>query len=68
VFAARQSSICRVFLCAECPALGKQALYRAQDFAECPKHSAKSLALGKGPDSGSDLGVLVSHSSLHVLD
>jgi hypothetical protein len=65
VFASRQSSICRVFLCAECPALGKQAIYRAQDFAECnsrqsllcrvldKKHSAKRLALGKGPDSGS---------------
>jgi hypothetical protein len=50
---------------AECPALGKQALYPAQDFAECrswqsllcrvldKKHSAKSLTLGKGPNSGS---------------
>jgi hypothetical protein len=69
VFAARQSSVCRVFLCAECPALSKQALYRVQDFAECgsrhsllcrvpdKKHSAKSLTLGKGPDSGSDIYV-----------
>jgi hypothetical protein len=59
-------SIYRVFLCAECPALGKQSLYRAQDFAECgsrqrrlcrvpeKKHSAKRLALGKDPDSGSE--------------
>jgi hypothetical protein len=53
--------------CAECPALGKLALYRAQDFAECgarqnllcrvpdKRHSAKPPALGKGPDSGSDI-------------
>jgi hypothetical protein len=50
---------------AECPALGKQSIYRAQDSAEggtrqsrlCrvpdKKHSAKPPALGKGPDSGS---------------
>jgi hypothetical protein len=54
-----------VFLCAECPALGKQALYRAQDFVECgsrqspicrvpdKKHSVKPPALDNGPDSGS---------------
>jgi hypothetical protein len=33
--------------CAECPVLGKLALYRAQDFAECGarqsrRHSAKA--------------------------
>jgi hypothetical protein len=50
---------------AECPVLGKQALYRVQGFAECgsrqsllcrvpdKKHSAKTPALGKGPYSGS---------------
>jgi hypothetical protein len=55
----------RVLRCVECPALGKQALYRAQDFVECgarqslicrvpdKKHSAKPPALGEGPDSGS---------------
>jgi hypothetical protein len=54
--------------CAECPTLGKLALYRAQDFAECgarqsllcrvpnKKHSAKPPALGKGADSGSEEG------------
>jgi hypothetical protein len=52
---------------AECPTLGKLALYRAQDVAECgtrqsllcrvpdKKHSAKPPALGKGANSGSDL-------------
>jgi hypothetical protein len=65
VLDARQSSFCRVLGCAECPTLGKQALYRAQDFAECgarqsllcrvpdKKHSAKPPALGKEPNSGS---------------
>jgi hypothetical protein len=55
-----------VLRCAECPALGKRALYRAVDFAECgsqqslllcrvpdKKHLAKTPALGIGPDSGS---------------
>jgi hypothetical protein len=66
VFDARQNTLCRVLRCAECPALGKQALYRAQDFAKCgarqrlfcrvpdKKHSAKLSALDKGLDSGSD--------------
>jgi hypothetical protein len=52
--------------CAECPTLGKLALYRAQDVAECgtrqsllcrvpdKKHSAKPPALGKGANSGSE--------------
>jgi hypothetical protein len=44
VLAARQSSLCRVFLCAECPALGKQALYQAQYFAECPIKSTRQRA------------------------
>jgi hypothetical protein len=54
--------------CAECLALGKQDLYRAQDSAECgprqsrlcrvpdKKHSAKPPALGKEPNSGSGRG------------
>jgi hypothetical protein len=62
----RQRSLCRVLGCAECPTLGKLALYRAQDVAECgtrqsricrvpdKKHSAKPPALGKGANSGSD--------------
>jgi hypothetical protein len=49
----------------------KRACYRVQDFAECgsrqrllcqvpnKKHSAKLLALVKGPDSGSKLGACV---------
>jgi hypothetical protein len=44
VFAARQSSLCRVFLCAECPTLGKQALYWAQGFAECLIKSTRQRA------------------------
>jgi hypothetical protein len=62
----RQRSLCRVLDCAECPTLGKLALYRAQDVAECrtrqslfcrvpdKKHSAKPSALGKSANSGSD--------------
>jgi hypothetical protein len=61
----RQRSLCRVLEYAECPTLGKLALYRAQDVAECgtrqsrlcrvpdKKHSAKPPALGKGANSGS---------------
>jgi hypothetical protein len=44
--------------CAECPTLGKLALYRAQDFAECGTRQSllcrvpdkKRSALGKGAD------------------
>jgi hypothetical protein len=50
VFGTRQRFLCRVYLCAESPALGKRGRYREQDFAECPtksprqsaEHSAKS--------------------------
>jgi hypothetical protein len=64
-----------VLRCAECPALGKRALYRAADFVECgvrqsllcrvpdKKHSAMTLTLGKGPDSGNDVCMDVSYSS-----
>jgi hypothetical protein len=40
---------------AESPTLGKHGHYRELEFTECPteKHSAKSRALGKEPDSGS---------------
>jgi hypothetical protein len=66
VFGVLQRFICRVYFCAESPALGKRARYREQDFAECGtwqrpdrKHWAKRRALGKEPDSGSDLGVRI---------
>jgi hypothetical protein len=64
--------------CAECPTLGKLALYRAQDVAECgtrqsllcrvpdKKHSAKPPALGKGANSGSvPLQVIVHMHGRH---
>jgi hypothetical protein len=55
VFGTRQKCFCRVFSCAESPALGKRGRYREQDFTDCPtkKHSAKRRALGKELDSGS---------------
>jgi hypothetical protein len=49
---ARQSILCRVLRCTECTALGKQALYRAQDFAECPTKNTRQ-SLRQGPNSGS---------------
>ena len=65
VFDTRQTWICRVWTCTECPTLGKDARYREPSFAECgsrqsrlcrvpeKRHSAKRPALGKGSDSGS---------------
>jgi hypothetical protein len=47
VLDARQSSLCRVLGCAECPTLGKLALYRAQDFAES---GARQSLLCRVPD------------------
>jgi hypothetical protein len=60
-------NLCRVYFYAERLTLGKHRRYREQDFAEChtrqrllyrvpdKKHSTKRRALGKDPDSGSDL-------------
>jgi hypothetical protein len=65
VFRTRQRNLCRVYSCAESPALGKHCRYREQDFAECgtrqrllcrvpdKKHSTNLLALDKDLDSGS---------------
>jgi hypothetical protein len=61
-----KQSLPSVSLCRVSCTRYKQALYRAQDFAECgarqslicrvpdKKHLAKPPALGKDPDSGSD--------------
>jgi hypothetical protein len=35
VFGTRQRFLCRVYFCAESPALGKRGRYREQDFTEC---------------------------------
>jgi hypothetical protein len=34
----------RSWFCAECPALGKRARYREQDFVECPRKSTRQSA------------------------
>jgi hypothetical protein len=48
VFDTRQTSLCRVSSCAECPALGKEPLCREASFTECRpvpsvQHSVKNL-------------------------
>jgi hypothetical protein len=65
VFDTRQTSLCRVSFCAECPALGKESRCRESSFTECgtrqillcrvpdKRHSAKIATLGKALDSGS---------------
>jgi hypothetical protein len=75
VLDARQNSLCRVLGCADCPTLGKPALDRAPDSAECgarqsrlcrvpdKKHSAKPPALDKDPDSGSDVPLVLGLTS-----
>jgi hypothetical protein len=35
VFGPQQRNLCRVYFCAESPALGKRGHYREQDFAKC---------------------------------
>jgi hypothetical protein len=66
VFDTRQTCLCRVRSCVECPALGKGALCREPNFTECgtrqslicrvpdKRHSTKNPTLGKASDSGSD--------------
>jgi hypothetical protein len=66
VFDTRQTCLCRLWSCAECPALGKSARYREPYFAECgyrqsllcrvpdKRHSTKSPTLGKASDSDSN--------------
>jgi hypothetical protein len=66
VFDTRQTSLCRVSFCAECPALGKESRCRESSFTECgtrqillcrvpdKRHSTKIATLGKALDSGSD--------------
>jgi hypothetical protein len=66
VFDTRQTSLCRVSSCAECPSLGKDPHCRESSFTECgtrqsllcrvpdKRHSAKIATLGKALDSGSD--------------
>jgi hypothetical protein len=65
VFHTRQTCLCRVGSCAECPALGKEARCREPIFTKCgsrqillcrvpdKRHSAKRPTLGKASDSGS---------------
>jgi hypothetical protein len=64
-FDTRQTCLCRVRTCAECPALGNEPRYREPNFTECgspqshlcrvpeKRYSIKRPALGKGSDSGS---------------
>jgi hypothetical protein len=44
VFCTRQRFLCRMYFCAESPALGKRGRYREQDFAECPIESTRQSA------------------------
>jgi hypothetical protein len=44
VFGTRQRCLCRVFSCAESPALGKRDCYQEHDFAECPTKNTRQSA------------------------
>jgi hypothetical protein len=44
VFGTQQRFLCRVYFCAESPALGKHGRYREQDFTECPTKSTRQSA------------------------
>jgi hypothetical protein len=72
--------LCRVWSCAECPALGKEARYRDPNFAECgsrqsllcwvpdKRHSAKNPTLGKALDSSSEWNGVAPYIICYCLD